>query len=191
MTLQEYTKIFAGNSAHAPLTELYSFAQVYPLFSEGFDLITNTEYAWGLCGEDHRFAQHILPFAQADTQGSVYAFWLPAPTPLDQAPIVAFGREGGVHVVANHLAALLQLLSLDVEPLIDEDGIYYCKDEENYEPSPHIRAFKKWLRTHFKLSSISTNFEAEELVEAAQQTHHESFFDWIQPFLQPRPTLYN
>ena len=191
MTLKEYTKLFAENSALTLLTELYSFAQTHPSCSVVFILFTKTEYACGLLVEDATFAQHILPFAQADAQGAIYAFWLSATAPLEQTPIVVFGREGGIHVVANHLFALLQLLSLDVEPIIDEDGVYYCKDEENYEPSPNARAFKKWLRTHFQLSSISTNFEAEKLVESAQTTHHQAFSQWIQPFLYPRPTLYN
>lgn len=194
MTLQEYTKLFVGGIAPIVLTDLWSFAQSLTPdqpFAEGFELITN-EYTWSLYSQCSEFNQRVVPFAQADSSGSIYALWQSAqPMPLDQMPIVVFGSDGGQHVVAEHLPALLRLLSLDTEPIVDEDGVLYCRDEENYEPSPHSRAFRKWFRAHFQLCPISTNFEAEALVERAQTQYGQAFLHWLQPFLEPRFTSYN
>ena len=191
MSLQKHTPSFAGQPTPRILSALQSFSQQHPSFAEGFAWLSASECTWSLAGQTPEFTRRMLPFAQANAQGALYGLWQQEPQQLEGAPIVAFGGDGPPQVIAADLKALLQLLSLDVEPFIDEDGVLYCKDEENYEPSPHIRAFRKWLRTHFQLSPISTNFEAEQLVETAQKTYGRSFSLWLQPFLTPHTSLYN
>lgn len=153
-------------------------------YSESFELIVDDKYSLKIFSKESTFLDQLFPFAQADNNGSFYAFWLRKGQDLNTAPIVVFGSDGGYHVVANNLLSLLRLLSLDVEPMVDEDGVYYYKDEENYEPSPYSRKFKKWLREYYFLSPISTNFVAEQLVEEAQDLYQELFLLWMAPFVK-------
>jgi hypothetical protein len=153
-------------------------------YSESFELIIDDKYNLKNLSKEPVFLDQLVPFAQADTNGSFYAFWLNKEQDLNTAPIVVFGSEGGYHVVANNLFSLLRLLSLDVEPIVDEDGIYYDKDAENYEPSLYSRKFKKWLREYYFLSPISTNFVAKQLVEEAQDLYQELFLLWMAPFVK-------
>jgi len=156
-------------------------------YSDGFSLITNSDFRWTIWSSAVGSSKSLIPFAQADSSGSIYAFWCQGEcTDLSEAPIVVFGGEGHYHVVANDLLELLQLLSFDVEPIVDDDGIYFYKDEENHEPSPYNRKYKKWLREHFQLSIISSNFGAEMLVEAAQKRHQHTFLIWIEHFVQQK-----
>jgi hypothetical protein len=153
-------------------------------YSESFELIIGDKYELRTFSKEPAFLNRLFPFAQADNNGSLYAFWLEKGQDLNTAPIVVFGSDGGYHVVASNLRSLLRLLSLDVEPMVDEDGVYYYKDEENYEPSLYSRKFKKWLREYCFLSPISTNFVAEQLVEEAQDLYQELFLLWMAPFLK-------
>jgi hypothetical protein len=190
MTIEEYAKVFVGCPVPSMLIDLLMFEHIHELedqYSDGFSLITNSDFRWTVWPAAVEFSKNLIPFAQADSWGSIYAFWYQKEyTDLSDAPIVVFGSDGHYYVVANNLLELLQLLSFDVEPIVDDDGIYFYKDEENYEPSPHSRKYKKWLREHFQLSTISSNFEAEMLVEAAQKRHQYTFLIWLEHFAQQK-----
>lgn len=187
MTIKECSQNFMGYPVPTILVDLLAFKADYAIddyYSESFELIINDKYELRTLSKEPAFLNRLFPFAQADNNGSFYAFWLDKKQDLNTAPIVVFGSHGGYHVVANNLRSLLRLLSLDVEPMIDEDGVYYYKDEENYEPSLYSRKFKKWLREYCYLSPISTNFVAEQLVEEAQDLYQELFLWWMAPFLK-------
>lgn len=187
MTLKEYSHNFMGYTVPAILVDLLTFEKDHAIddyYSESFELIVDDKFGLKTWSNEVDFLNQLLPFAQADNNGSFYAFWLYKNQDLNTAPIVVFGSEGGYHVVANNLLTLLRLLSLDVEPMVDEDGVYYYKDEENYEPSLYSRKFKKWLREYYFLSPISTNFVAEQLVEEAQDLYQELFLVWMASFIK-------
>lgn len=190
MTIKEYAKVFVGCPVPSVLIDLLMFEHVQGLednYSDGFSLITNSDFRWSVWSSAIGLSNDLIPFAQADSSGSIYALWCKGHThDLNEAPIVVFDEENNYHVVANNLLELLQLLAFDVEPIVDDDGIYFYKDEENYEPSLHSRKYKKWLREHFQLSPISSNFEAEALIEQAQRYHQHSFCIWIQHFVQEK-----
>lgn len=187
MTIKECSQNFMGYPVPTILVDLLAFEAdnaIDDYYSESFELIINDKYELRTLSKEPTFLNQLFPFAQADSNGSFYAFWLGKGQDLNTAPIVVFGSDGGHHVVANNLRSLLKLLSLDVEPMVDEDGVYYDKDEENYEPSLYSRKFKKWLREYYFLSPISTNFVAEQLVEEAQDLYQELFLLWMAPFLE-------
>lgn len=187
MTIKECSQNFMGYPVPTILVDLLAFEAdntIDNYYSESFELIVDDKYSLKIFSKESTFLDQLFPFAQADNNGSFYAFWLRKGQDLNTAPIVVFGSDGGYHVVANNLLSLLRLLSLDVEPMVDEDGVYYYKDEENYEPSPYSRKFKKWLREYYFLSPISTNFVAEQLVEEAQDLYQELFLLWMAPFVK-------
>lgn len=194
MTLKEYTQNFLGYVVPTILVDLLTFENdnaIRDFYSESFKLIIDDKYGLSRWSQEPNFLNNLIPFAQADGVGSFYAIWLKNDCEdINNAPIVVFGGEGGYHIVASNLLELLRLISLDVEPMIDYDGVYYYRDEENYEPSPNIRKYKKWLREYYRLSTISTNFAAEQVVDHAQESYQELFLDWITPFVQ-RKYSYN
>ncbi|CAA6809858.1 MAG: Unknown protein [uncultured Aureispira sp.] len=187
MTIKECSQNFMGYPIPTILVDLLAFEAKNAInvdYSESFELIVGDKYELKALSKEPTFLNQLFPFAQADNNGSFYAFWLTKGQDLNTAPIVVFGSEGGYHVVANNLLSLLRLLSLDVEPMVDEDGVYYYKDEENYEPSRHSRKFKKWLRADYFISTISTNLVAAQLVEEAQDLYQELFLLWMAPFVK-------
>ncbi|MGH1335281.1 MAG: hypothetical protein ACRBFS_04070 [Aureispira sp.] len=190
MTIKEYAKVFVGSPVPSVLIDLLMFEHVQGLednYSDGFSLITNSDFRWSVWSSAIGLSNDLIPFAQADSSGSIYALWCHGDCyDLNEAPIVVFGGEGHYHVVANNLLDFLLLLSFDVEPIVDDDGIYFYKDEENYEPSLHNRKYKKWLRKHFQLSPISSNFAAEALTERAQRRHQSTFLIWLKLFAQQK-----
>lgn len=184
--MKNYAPNFADRRIPDELLALQDFEQNYSkdaYYTEGFELIDDDKYGLSTWSKHPSFLDRLIPFAQADGTGSFYAIWVNEAQNLNRSPIVVFGSEGGCHIVATQLLELLQLLSIDVEPLVDLDGVYYYRDEENYEPSPNVRKYKKWLVQQYQLSSIYNNFEAEQLVEKAQDRYQESFLDWMNQYL--------
>jgi len=187
MTLKEYAPNFVGYDIPNILIELLAFENECSnnaYFSEGFELIFDDKSGLKTWSDNPTFLRQLIPFAQADAMGSFYAFWaINGNKNLAQAPIIVFGSEGSFYIVANRLLEFLQLLSLDVEPMVDNDGVYYAKDDANYEQSPNLRKYKKWLRLHYHLCSISNNFAAEEIVDQAQNSYQEAFWMWSSQFI--------
>lgn len=193
MTIKECSQNFMGYPVPTILVDLLAFEAdnaIENYYSESFELIVDDKYELRTLSQEPAFLDQLFPFAQADNNGSFYAIWLDKGQDLNTAPIVVFGNDGSYYVVAQNLLSLVRLLSLDVEPMVDDDGVYYYKDEENYEPSLHSRKFKKWLREYYFLSPISTNFAAAQLVEEAQDLYQELFLLWMAPFVK-RTYSYN
>src|SRR6478735_7263510 len=139
-TLQEYAANFAPHPVPGLLAKLYEFQSEHDdFFSDGFELIVEDKSALHSWSEAPEFLDALFPFAQANGSGSTYALWLREGGSLDDAPVVIFGDEGGVHLVAENLATLLRLLGYDQEPMVGLDEVYYFKagdidpDEEDGE----------------------------------------------------------
>jgi len=150
-------------------------------FSNGFEFSLDKEKVGLKTYSDNKeFLCSIYEFAVADGTGSSYGFWLKdGSSDLDRAPIVAFGSEGGFHIVANNFAGLLQILTFDSEPMIDWDEICYYKDTKDFEPSAKSKEYRDWLRKECALAGIES---ADEIVQEAQKTHKESFSAWVGNF---------
>lgn len=184
----EFVQAFAGHTLPRELTALLDFERdeltgnVY--YADGFELACDSDKG-GLrtYSESPQFLAALLPFAQADGTGSEYAFWLGADLsqPLSQVPIVVFGSEGGHHVVAANIGELLQILTYDVEPMVDWDGVTYYKDDGK-EPSEGSAIYQSWLSREFSLDPVS---DAAAIVSRAQRKHGKAFASWMEEFLTP------
>ena len=152
-------------------------------FSDGFEFSLDKERV-GLktYSTDEKFLSSIYEFANADGTGSTYGFWLKdGNRNLDEVPIVVFGSEGGFHVVARNLNELLQVLTFDIEPMIDWDNVFYYKDPDDFEPSSKSTEYRDWLKTECSLDPIDN---ADRIVEAAQIELKDSFNDWVGKFYE-------
>lgn len=153
-------------------------------YSSGFELLLDDDQGLKLVYSDNEeFLRTIIEFAQADSTGSSYAFWLTKDDKdLSQVPIVVLGSEGEAHVVAKSLNELLQLLSLDCEPLLSFDEVCYYIDEDD-EPSHKSDEYRKWLEQELHLRSI-TSEEGDLIVERARQEYQTEFEDWMSQFIE-------
>ena len=180
---QAFIDIFADLEAPQELLRLWDFEEGCgrAYFANGVELTVDGKIGLSTWSEAPAFLERFFPFAQADGTGSIYALWLPAMDAiLREAPVVVFGSEGGVHIVAATVRELLQLLSFDAEPMVDHEGVSYYKDEEEQEPSEHHKAYAACLADHWDLEVID---DADALVEAAQAQWGDTFQRWAEGFI--------
>jgi len=181
LTLQEFSQNFGGNPVPHALAQLLEFQNEtgFEYYSEGFGLLRDDKsglhHGWSA---EPAFLDKLMPFAQANGSGSFYALWQhDATTDLAALPVVVFGDEGGEFVVAENIAGLLQLLTIDAEPMIFDDVSFY-KDPEQ-DPSDYAEDYKSWLMEQFKLAPIE---EAEDIMIPAQEKYQAAFDEWKAPF---------
>lgn len=175
-------KRFPGQALPLELEKLLDFDQRGDgYYSDGFELTDLPPDALGSWSDEEEFLEHLVPFAQATGGGSIYALWLARDgMAVSAAPVVVFGDEGGVHVVAEHLRALLHLLGFDAEPMIDWDGVTFYRPADQ-EASPRAGEYAAWLEAELGLASPP---DADALVTAAQAAHGAAFDAWVKRFLK-------
>ena len=146
-------------------------------YSAGFGVFIDNKSGLKSWSKDENFLDRLLPFAQANGTGSFYAIWNDgSEKPLNQMPVIVFGDEGGVHVVAENILQLLHLLSYDTEIWVDFDETYFYKDEEDYEESEDLSEYLRWLKGDYSLNPIE---EPNALINVAQDKYKESFDKWF------------
>jgi len=91
-------------------------------------------------------------------------------------PVLVFGDEGGVHVVAEDFLRFLQLLTYDTEISVDFEEAYFYRDEEDYEESEDQGAFREWLKAGYGLGSLEN---PDQVIQAAKAQHQENFDRWF------------
>jgi hypothetical protein len=172
---------FPGAVVPPALRKLLEFEnQSKGYYSSGFELTVDDKGGLRTWSKDPAFLDALTPFANATGGGSFYALWSEGPAQdLAEAAVIAFGDEGGVHVVAENVRALLQLLTFDEEPMIDFEKVTFYRGPE-HRPSAGAGAYKAWLRKEFNLDPID---DAMPLVTAAQEKHGVQFDAWKSKFL--------
>ena len=122
---------FGTHKIPAILEDLFHFEQEHGMesYSECFYLSANDKTGIMTWSEDPEFYNAFIEFAAANGSGSFYTLWL-LEDDLDNCPVVVFGDEGGIHVVAANIRELLQLLTFDREISVDFDDAYFYKDED-------------------------------------------------------------
>lgn len=146
-------------------------------YAQGFGLLIDDKSGIGSWSEDPDFLDHILPFAQANGSGSIYAFWKAAGSANpDEYPVLVFGDEGGVHVVAENFREFLKLLTYDTEISVDFDEAYFYKDEDDYEASEDHEEYLSWLMENFKLEKEE---DPDGVIETAQARCKQEFDQWF------------
>lgn len=185
LELKEFSKNFNDLAVPSELIELLNFQNEVSkesFYSDGFELTIDTEKV-GLktYSEDEFFLSSIIEFANADYTGSTYGFWLKDKNKnLSESPIIAFGSEGGFHIVAENIKELLQILTFDSEPMIDWDEVSFYKSE-NHEPSLFAEEYKKWLAENYDLPPVEN---PDFLVEKAQSKYQAEFQKWMSRYYE-------
>lgn len=115
-----------------------------------------------------RALDQLIPFAHATGSGSFYALWrCDDRTDLATLPVIFFGDEGGLDVVAQGLRDLFQLLALDDEWLLPWDP--------TREHSAGHPAYLAWLESTFGLTMPDS---PDPIVNAARHEYGRRFLDW-------------
>ena len=180
MNLLEFYNSFEREDVPNALIKLVGFENdisSYENFAEGFGI--GTDYKSGLesWSENPEFIKKLYPFGQANGSGSFYCIWdYNDELNLDQMPIVVFGDEGGVHIIAENILQLLQLLTYDTEISVDFDEAYFYKDKDEYEASEDHKEFLKFVKTDFNIDLVS---ETESIIKNAQNKFKEKFDKWF------------
>ncbi len=173
---------YAGR-VYSPLPELNALKGLYDstgrFIADGFELYDYDDkehFPQEL--SDPEFLSRLVPFAQANGSGSIYAIWRAAEeTDLALSPVVVFGDEGGEHVVARDFRDFLRLLGHDVEITVDHDSAYYFREDDDEHSDSH-EEFVAWLQER----GLAPAEDPDAVVAAAQQVHGDRFRAWITPF---------
>lgn len=181
-SLQEFALNFDGKPVPQALAQLLEFQHEtgFEEYAEGFGLLrddkSGLEHGWST---EPAFLDKLMPFAQANGSGSFYALWQHNDsTDLNELPVVVFGDEGGEFVVAENIKGLLQLLTIDAEPMIFEDVTFY-KDPEEDEGSAYAEEYRTWLKDNFSLEPVD---DADLILGPAQEKHQAAFDTWKQQY---------
>lgn len=182
-SLKAYQKNFKPYRVPAALVALHEFdAKHGPRYSAGFMLAVDDKEGLKSWSDEKAFLDALCPVGQATSSGAFYALWVANGADVDTAPVVVFGDDGGVHVLADGIATLLRILTLDVEPMIDHDGVDYYKDEDEHVPSDNHEAYVTWLAKTFKLKPVKDADDALKLVKAANKAQGKAFKAWMKAF---------
>jgi len=181
-TINEYEDYFKPDEVPAALVKLIEFnATQSGWFSQGFELEIDIEdIGLKTYSGQPEFLDALFTIAQADCTGSSYAIWRQGMALADSS-IVAFGSEGGAHVVAENLLGLFRILTLDAEILIDWKGAIYFKPADA-EPSEGAADYAQWLAKNFQLKAVKDTEEATQIVTDAQKVHEQAFQVWLKRF---------
>ncbi|CAN5222214.1 hypothetical protein BH11BAC5_BH11BAC5_17680 [soil metagenome] len=177
MELDEFKENFNGYNLTSELINLKFFQDKYPDYSQGFYLLVDDKIGIKTWSENKEFLKRLMPFAQANGTGSTYGIWNNGTDkPINELPIVVFGDEGGVHIVAENISQLLQMLTFDTEIMVDFDNAYFYKDEEDFEESKDNSAYKNWLKENLNLEPTN---EPNEIIRNSQKIFKEPFDIWF------------
>ncbi|MFI6694732.1 hypothetical protein ACIBLA_23810 [Streptomyces sp. NPDC050433] len=174
------------SDAYSPIPELNLLKEFYdqqPCFSDGFEM-----YEYGqpddvfihwldMAGsQDPELPGHLarlVYFAQATGSGSFYALWrCDDRADLATLPVIRFGDEGDLDVVAIGLRDLFRLLALDDE--------WFAPDEdEDDDRSMDHHDYVIWLRRTFGLTRPEN---PSTILDAASEAYGRRFADWLRQF---------
>ncbi|WP_281233625.1 hypothetical protein [Flavobacterium gelatinilyticum] len=183
-TLDEFAAQFGDYELPDDLVKLYRFEKKYgsETYSECFGLrIIDDKTGIKTWSEEEEFYNSFIEFAGANGSGSSYAYWL-IDDDLNNCPIVVFGDEGGIHVVAENIRRLIHLLTFDTEISVDFDYAYFYKDEEYYEENENKEIFLEWVKEEFNLNAIESSEETDEIVDQAKKKYKKKLNDFLVKF---------
>jgi hypothetical protein len=181
--LTDYSKQFGTYQIPTELELLLQFQNDYREYAQWFFLRKEetSDFLSSWCDIEAlqtEFCKQIYPFAVANSTGSTYAFWDNGiETNLNKMPILIFGDEGGLHLVAKNILTLLEQLTFDTEIIVYEEEIYFSddKDDEDYMESLYADEFKVFVKQQFAIEPIN---DPNKLIEDAQNELQKSFDEW-------------
>jgi hypothetical protein len=181
MTIQEFKQHLNVKELPKELEMLIEFQNNsgFENYSEGFGLYQDDLKHWST---DPGFLDSIKAFAQANGTGSTYAFWEDEKEKsLDNMPIIVFGDEGGIHVVAENLLQLMHLLSFDAEISVDHEEVYFYKDEDEHEGTDDHETYCEWLKENFNLDELT---DTSKIINKAQENYKAKFDAWVKLYVK-------
>lgn len=184
--LKAYSKAFGKYKIPKVLKKLAQFdarcGNEY--YADEFYLDADDDLRWYSDTKDEAYYDRLFRFAHADGTGASYAFWLPPEEEnLKNAPIIYFGSEGNITLIAKNLKGLIRLLSFGPECM---DGSFY-KDTDDYEMPNKAREFRKWMKNVLGIKPIKdvdvdSSYEVDALIEKAQKKYKKAFDAWQYQF---------
>ncbi|MEV4115747.1 hypothetical protein [Nonomuraea sp. NPDC049695] len=164
--------------AYSPIPELNLLKAFVDATNEGFTHWGGlTTYGYNAFFKDPELIERLLPFADADYQGSLFALWrFDDQSDLAAVPIVLLGHEGGIHLIARDLREFFRFLgSLDCPIACDWQYVFYEEDEEAEEPAAR-EEYLAWLDEQFGLFPAD---DPDDVIEAAKAEFQERFDAWM------------
>ena len=171
-TDSDFASHFAPRAMPEALGQLYAFqrrAAGQP-YADGFELAPLDDSGRRTWSSDPAFVSAFVEFATANGSGSSYALWL-VDEDLSQCPVVVFGDEGGLYVVADNLQQLLQLLTLDqeVRVLPDTGASFDSSGRDADRWSALHEAYVAFARKRGDITPLSRDEQANAIVRAARE----------------------
>ncbi len=160
------------------LIDLFTFQNdnnCFRMYSKGFGLrFENYDNFFS-----DKFNNTFIPFASANSTGSTYGFWINSSSKsLVDFPIVMFGDEGGINLIAENIFILLANLTLDIEPSIEYYSNAISFDNENYEISQYLDKYKIWLNQNSIEFTNKSIHELEKEIKSIQNKNKIEFEVW-------------
>lgn len=162
------------------LKTLFEFESKYGAesYADGFYLTTINKTGLKTYSEEAHFLHSFIEFATATGAGSTYAIWV-INEDLNKCPVVVFGDEGGVHPVAENIQDLIRLLTYDVEITVGWDDAYFYKGDFSEQGSEYRAEFAQWAKTTFDLDAVTTDEDADLLMQTASDRYADSLYDFL------------
>ena len=148
------------------------------------------------------YSESLQIFASADGTGARYAFWYTnGNNDPNKAPIIFYGSEGEIHIVASTIKDLIKMLSFGIE---FSDGSFYrgCYDDdyeededcftEHLDVYPNFLTFRTWMKESLNIKPVKKwkkegeNKEIKKLVKEAKRKYKKDFDAWQYQFY-PNP----
>ncbi len=136
-------------------------------------------------------------FASADGTGAHYAFWFTdGNTDKNKAPIIYYGSEGDIIVVAENIKDLIKMLSFGTE-CMDGSFCHYIDDEASYYKGfldfmPNHLIFREWMKNTLNIEPVNLDGlinddegyseEVEKLQKKAEKKIKKAFDKWQYQF---------
>jgi hypothetical protein len=180
ITFHAFQKQFGIYDTPYDLEKLFEFEKEHGRgsYADGFYLSVIDNIGLKTYSEEESFLNSFIEFATATGGGSTYAIWVINEN-LDKCPIVVFGDEGGIHLVAKNTEDLIHLLGYDVEISVYWGSAYFYKGEEKDNESENREAFLAWSKTNFGLEPIQTDEEAAVIIQVANDQYADSLYDFF------------
>jgi tetratricopeptide (TPR) repeat protein len=203
--LEKFTTLFAPHKVPHTLKELIKIeeelgADSY-VISFYLDPDDRDDFFDGMFSYDNetlnkKVAKYFIPLSHIDGKGANAALWLKDgnKTDLENAPIVEFGSEGQIDIVAKNLKDFIYMLSFGIEPM---DGGYsqFVSINEDYYRRENFMAYRKWLKDTMKIEPVKdlkvwgTPNKIEMMEEEAQTLYRDKLFQWLYTLIPNHGTV--
>ncbi|MEE4419087.1 hypothetical protein [Streptomyces bugieae] len=158
------------SNAYSPLPELNALKGLEDrlagqYFAPGFELFAydddDRDWFCGMAGPE--YLERLIHFAYANASGSYYALWrCDDRADLATLPVIFFGDEGDLGVVACGLRELFRLLA--------------CEPDDPEDECPGRQEYVAWLSRNFGLTAPQ---HAGEVTGPAEKQFGRRFADWV------------